>query len=579
MFDMQGIRRLLSWELLGIIAVCILFALDALCTPLITNITIGNEHFASFPVKLRTKPQEEKNVHFLVRAKSLQSPEVTLTMNTCSNTIRINETQLTRTCNSIRLSRFIRDGVNTVRFSTQVPSDGSFNLSIDVEPNSLQLFARGLALFILAWCFAYAVIILSGNDVALSIIFALGAILRATYTFVTRPLERGYDAAEHMEYVRYLIEHFRLPPATQGWEFHQPPLYYLLNAPLLMLSRLLHLQDPTAELWMQALSLSLSLCTLVITFVIARRMFRLFKHRTTQWLLLGLLATAPSLVMLSSRINNDVLYVPLAILSLLFIIRLYDEPRRRFVVLAAIAAGCAMLTKMHALILVTILLFCISLCPRTNWKRRLSWLLWAIVCIAAITSWLFLYRLLRHEFLQVFRFGSGQNSKLGVSSSILSLLTFNPITALRHLYVSPWNDFGGRQSFWLYFFKTSLFGEFTFPDIIRSSAWMTVLTGISVLPWAMVSLVIPRRYADRLKIPLLSTVLLVLLGALSYRIRYPMASNQDFRHSVLIIPPFAVLLCKCVDSLTPLLSRFVMLCIAAFILSCSVFLFAIVLAS
>jgi tetratricopeptide (TPR) repeat protein len=44
--------------------------------------------------------------------------------------------------------------------------------------------------------------------------------------------EQGFDATEHVEYVRYMAEHGSVPMADEGWEMYQPPLYYAAGAAL-----------------------------------------------------------------------------------------------------------------------------------------------------------------------------------------------------------------------------------------------------------------------------------------------------------------------------------------------------------
>lgn len=44
------------------------------------------------------------------------------------------------------------------------------------------------------------------------------------------PIEVGFDARHHLEYVKILLESGRLPLATEGWSTYHPPLFYLLSA-------------------------------------------------------------------------------------------------------------------------------------------------------------------------------------------------------------------------------------------------------------------------------------------------------------------------------------------------------------
>jgi hypothetical protein len=46
------------------------------------------------------------------------------------------------------------------------------------------------------------------------------------------PLDIGFDAASHYEYISYIRDKWTIPLATEGWQMFQSPLYYLLSAGL-----------------------------------------------------------------------------------------------------------------------------------------------------------------------------------------------------------------------------------------------------------------------------------------------------------------------------------------------------------
>src|SRR5687768_7113857 len=62
------------------------------------------------------------------------------------------------------------------------------------------------------------------------LIFLIGAMLRVGYTAAT-PLEiRSYDWHGHLEYLTYVLQEWRIPFDSMGWEMHQAPLYYFVAA-------------------------------------------------------------------------------------------------------------------------------------------------------------------------------------------------------------------------------------------------------------------------------------------------------------------------------------------------------------
>jgi tetratricopeptide (TPR) repeat protein len=67
--------------------------------------------------------------------------------------------------------------------------------------------------------------------VAAGVVATWAAVFVPNDEFLPYPL--GYDAAAHLEYVKFVHDRSALPPANQGLETHQPPLYYAASAALL----------------------------------------------------------------------------------------------------------------------------------------------------------------------------------------------------------------------------------------------------------------------------------------------------------------------------------------------------------
>ena len=63
------------------------------------------------------------------------------------------------------------------------------------------------------------------------LVFLLLIILQL-HNAVSLPINRGFDAQAHLDYVHFLKTQKRIPLPTDGWEMYQPPLYYLVLAAL-----------------------------------------------------------------------------------------------------------------------------------------------------------------------------------------------------------------------------------------------------------------------------------------------------------------------------------------------------------
>jgi tetratricopeptide (TPR) repeat protein len=54
------------------------------------------------------------------------------------------------------------------------------------------------------------------------------------------PYPVGFDADAHLEYIRYIQRNAWLPLADEGWELHQPPLYYIVSTLALAIYNILY---------------------------------------------------------------------------------------------------------------------------------------------------------------------------------------------------------------------------------------------------------------------------------------------------------------------------------------------------
>ncbi|MBI4670765.1 MAG: hypothetical protein HY741_03730 [Chloroflexi bacterium] len=184
--------------------------------------------------------------------------------------------------------------------------------------------------------------------------FALG-ILYATRT----PLWQAPDEPAHYNYVRELAETGAFPVLQQGdydpayleeikarkfppelaidslrYEAHQPPLYYVLAAPVYLTARALQLD---AALLLRYFNVALALVLSCIAYLIFARVF------LTSALLrlagVGIIATLPMHIAMSAAINNDTLAeIVVAVMLLFSILRAQGKlDDRRFMLFGGLA--------------------------------------------------------------------------------------------------------------------------------------------------------------------------------------------------------------------------------------------------
>lgn len=198
-------------------------------------------------------------------------------------------------------------------------------------------------------------------------ILAFQAALGAGYAVGT-PAWEAPDEPAHYNYIRYVAERAAFPVMQTGdydaaelerlkaarfpaamsvdgvrYENHQPPLYYLLMAPLFKASAGLPMAPQVIVL--RLASVLMGVLVLVAAYAIARTLFP--ANPLTALAVPAFLAVIPMHTAMSAAINNDTLSeLLLAIILLLSLLRLQDRlPERRYVVLAGLIYGLGLLTK------------------------------------------------------------------------------------------------------------------------------------------------------------------------------------------------------------------------------------------
>jgi hypothetical protein len=363
--------------------------------------------------------------------------------------------------------------------------------------------------------------------------------LRIAYVVATPHDVRAYDWEGHMQYIDYVFRNGSLPPPSAGWEFYQPPLYYIVAAVLLRIASIMGLPSELRFLFLQWFSLLLSLLTLGIGFWIGALLYPAKEHLRERLLFFGVIATFPSLILFAARINNDSLYHVFAFLSFGFLLRWWQTRRPRDWYLLAAAVCLGILTKSNAILLVPVSLLCL-LAAELPWKAKIMHGVAMCALVAAALALFLLPRALAGETTTV---GVGNintlNPALRVSAAPSAYVTFNPIEVLRHPYNHTWHDDQRRHNFWEFFYRSAYFGEFSFGDALRAHAQFLLAIGYLLFPLTLFGIWKSIRQWDRRHIPLLLTLGVLLAGHVAFRMQYPYSSSQDFRYSILLIVPLA----------------------------------------
>jgi hypothetical protein len=314
---------------------------------------------------------------------------------------------------------------------------------------------------------------------------------------------------------------------------------------------------------LQVLSVLLSFVFLLISHSIIRRVFP--RKEALQHLALGVIAFWPSLVIHSARISNDVLFYPVVSASVYFLVKWEDDRRFQTLLSAFMLAIVSMMVKANGLIVIgTIgLVFGINwfIHFRHNGFRREEIRSFFKQSAALVTIFVLTFGVLFSEPILDNLHGkkkplivgniAGMDDSTKVERSWRNFAYLNLPEYLTYSYTSPWIDQGGRQYFWNYLLKTSLFGEWHNYQGTKLIAWLLSLglIGLILLAGSGIVLSLAQGKWDHRLNGLLILSVFFLMALISIRYIYPYAGMGDFRYILPIIVPFGILTASGFDQL------------------------------
>jgi len=196
------------------------------------------------------------------------------------------------------------------------------------------------------------------------VMLAAGAAVRINNAALFPPLQ-AFDGYAHFSYIWFMAEQWRVPLATTGWEFFQPPLYYVLMAGIW---NAMPSVDPVWRL--RAGTMVIAILGLTLSFVAWRVVRRQFpSDRIVQLLAFGLMLFVPVHLYTAGFIGNENLTAVVCGWALLALLATLERPTVARAMVLGCMLGLAMLTKFTGFVVVTGAFGTLAL---RAWVRR-SW--------------------------------------------------------------------------------------------------------------------------------------------------------------------------------------------------------------
>ena len=145
---------------------------------------------------------------------------------------------------------------------------------------------------------------------------------------------------------------------------------------------------------------------------------------------------------------------------------------------------------------------------------------------------------------KVTRFVVGNANGLGngfdVGVGLYNYLVLNPVDFVQIPFTSSLEEGKGREFFWFYLLKSSMFGEFSY----HAPTSIFLAKVLSFLLLLLLLLMIPGFFfalKRRFMIPIVVDVCVLLVSMMIFRYFYPYSCSNDFRYIFPAVLPMAVL--------------------------------------
>lgn len=404
---------------------------------------------------------------------------------------------------------------------------GPGGVSMDVEPTGWTWTILVICLSAILLALFFCILRRMHLPLPFALLILLACALHIAYTLHTPYSARSHDVDGHIAYVKYISENHTLPPADECWSCYQPPVYYVMSAPVWNVASLLSYSSPRALQW---LSFLLSFVLLATGTYCLRAVLK----GPALWLSFLLWIFWPVGFLIAPRVGNDQLFFVAHAFCLWGALAYILGKGGKYLIVAALACWVAFWTKSTGAITIGVFFFALFLgyFPREKWKPTVSELV-AILFSVGLCVTIFIVKFVMNS--DLIGNANALNGELKVGAAPFNMLYFDAKDFFTTTYTSPWNDEGGRQFLVNYLMKTSLFGEFHLTETLLgewcASLLCFTLAGLSF--FAVVGFWIKR--TSKVTVLLIVQFLLFILAEIALRIKYPFSCSSDFRYIVPVL--------------------------------------------
>ena len=383
------------------------------------------------------------------------------------------------------------------------------------------------------------------------ILTGISLFIKMTYLYTNEYNLAGlYDIDGHIGYIHYITQNLSLPLPDDCSECHQQSIYYLAAAPVYAFSHSLGLTEVNIYRILQLFSLLIYSTFILMGIKIINY---LFNSNPKALLATSLLLFWPSGFIHASRIGNDIPLYLFSAWSLYYLLKYWQERKFSSLLISSFLAAISVITKTNGIVIVLTVLLCfLTMIYLKKIKLTPEQAIFQLVIIGFIFF-------LAITFNQRYTFAGMKQDHWLVGKTIKTSQSYVSNKPINYLWldlpayfnypnIAPWSDEGGRQYFWNYLLKTSLFGEFQISQPLQKQLAAPIsllLLGIILSCVIYIIQLVKRRILTTF--PLVTYSFLLLSSILFYKINIPCSCNNDFRFIFPILIPLTIFASAAVD--------------------------------
>ncbi len=433
----------------------------------------------------------------------------------------------------IDLSKYMVDGENSYIATLKNGGGyGAFHISQKFNKEQPKFFKLSILFLIIIFILFFILFNLHLKSCLQSIILSFAMSYFIAFFMSIDYLQFGHDVKAHIDYVNFILNNFSLPNPKDGWEYHQPPLYYLIGALFYKIFSSFTTNPKIYQI------LSLVIFSYYLIFV--AKILRIYivesdKNRLLFYLALILTIFFGANMLRANGIGNDGLFYTMFAISLYYLSIWYKHLDNKNFIIFLIFSSLTLLSKSSALSLYAgafVVILFVSYTQRKLLLKKFILLISTFIVSFSIGFYDNIDAHLKDKTIDIFMGSSikSLHSGLKISNELENYISFD-LSDFSNPFNDAWRSGAGRDDLITFMIKSLNFGEFKF-QTSKLPNFINLLTIIICL-YALIGFLLLKKDDIKRYFPIISISIFMIISLISLRSKFPYSCHQDIR---LILP-------------------------------------------